>query len=82
MPTKQDASSFGYRTRIESAFMSKGCDDDSIAGFCAGTVAEVVGEDVDWIGSHKAAQRKWVEAYYSCEGYFDKWPGTPLNGFQ
>lgn len=70
MPTKKDASSFGSRERIEHAFTAMGCDDDSIANFCAGTVADAVGEAVEWIGSHRAAKKEWVERYYSCTGYF------------
>ena len=72
MPTKRDAASFGCRECIEESFAAMGCDDDSIAAYCAGTVADTVGEEVEWIGSHKAAAKEWVQRWYSCTGYFGK----------
>lgn len=80
MPTKKDAASFGCREYIEESFAALGCDDDSIAAFCTGTVADTVGEDVEWVGSHEGANKQWVERWYSCTGYFGEWGFTRVLG--
>jgi hypothetical protein len=29
-----------------------------------------IGHDVEWLGSHKGAQKPWVERFYTATGYY------------
>jgi hypothetical protein len=63
MPTASDKKKFCHKEYIECSFKDWAVTPEDVFGYAKGSVSEVVGAGLVWVGSNKACKTSWLSAW-------------------